>query len=890
MNQVLRRKSQWLPNECLLMVIECLNDDLQTLNTLLRVNTFFFKAAVPLVYANPLKFWCDVNYQAKPHPNLAVLNSTREKLAVLLLASVIHSQRTVAQPGVFKVAEFLEKHDVLIALTPLAQDVVHGAMPTTIDYSNHESLETICLDHFHSHRFLPMTDKFPSLKTLQLTRQGAYTQGWADDIVTFINAHHTAFPRKKRLRIEFTDDCDMGLVDWDPSAGTPEAMLERERRMNKGKLRIAFYKAIGDPSEMTATHCPGFYGMAGNIGVNSLIKFTDRDSYRLLYGEGSQQAVFWQRCMNLKILEVSVRDPGTFSWAIEKSADGGSRRHSGNYLRNLKRLSICMDTSLLVVDNAVVAFGQSLEYLKVSGRMPPQEISHETLFNPQLVKNVRVGNWNFPSLISLNLDLDTDSQIFLGRFDQCPCVEALSLRIRSVKKIVVPIPPMEFIDPVCPAPVWKMPRLRSLRLYCKAALMFDFDSLDNMPALEVLVMVSAGDDQPIPDAYLQPLSLYRSRQGSPKTTEGAPSLGASKWKDHWNLPRLKTVHLEGPPSWVFCFQWLKGCPSLESIRLTTREGFQRLPLSTLSMNASKVPAGTLTRLQPKKTDLENVDDSGFEQGLAPLVGSKLQRITLQGPWVMSEHDLSKVLNIYAPNLMSLKTDLIHAVSPQQQTSWHSVQFLKVIANSIGSGGRPGQSETGMKGASVSPLRVRSGSKLRYICSAYNIDNVSRKDFRDMGLAYVPKDTLKEYQKRGACVFEFGRFGLVRSEDRSMGAPTPKTTEGQTLPSECLLVVVECLSDDLETLRTLLFVNKLFFNVAVVLIYIDPIYNWAKTRCHQTSKIAALLASVSIPSAVQYNRLESKLRSCVCIFSSTPQQDTRLEPLGDRNANTWWRVR
>ncbi|KAF9289081.1 hypothetical protein BGZ74_000798 [Mortierella antarctica] len=791
------------------MVIECLNDDLQTLNTLLRVNTFFFKAAVPLVYANPLKLWCDVHYQAKPHPNLAVLNSTREQLAVLLLASVIHSQRTVAQPGVFKVAEFLEKHDVLIALTPLAQDVVHGAMPTTIDYSkylaeeqdwrftkhisymrlplfycrlnkllllcSHESLETICLDHFHSHRFLPMTDKFPSLKTLQLTRQGAYTQGWADDIVTFINAHHTAFPRKKRLRIEFTDDCDMGLVDWDPSAGTPEAMLERERRMNKGKLRIAFYKAIGDPSEMTATHCPGFYGMAGNIGVNSLIKFTDRDSYRLLYGEGSQQAVFWQRCMNLKILEVSVRDPGTFSWAIEKSADGGSQRHSGNYLRNLKRLSICMDTSLLVVDNAVVAFGQSLEYLKVSGRMPPQEISHETLFNPQLVKNVRVGNWNFPSLISLNLDLDTDSHIFLGLFDQCPCVEALSLRIRSVKKIVVPIPPMEFIDPVCPAPVWKMPRLRSLRLYCKAALMFDFDSLDNMPALEVLVMVSAGDDQPIPDAYLQPLSLYRSRQRSPKTTEGAPGLGASKWKDHWNLPRLKTVHLEGPPSWVFCFQWLKGCPSLESIRLTTREGFQRLPLSTLSMNASKVPAGTLTRLQPKKTDLENVDDSGFEQGLAPLVDSKLQRITLQGPWVMSEHDLSKVLNIYAPNLVSLKTDLIHAVSPQQQTSWHSVQFLKVIANSIGSGGRPGQSETGMKGASVSPLRVRSGSKLRYICSAYNIDNVSRKDFRDMGLAYVPKDTLKEYQKRGACVFEFGRFGLVRSEDRSMGAPTPKTT-------------------------------------------------------------------------------------------------------------------
>ncbi|KAG0016759.1 hypothetical protein BGZ82_000967 [Podila clonocystis] len=525
---------------------------------------------------------------------------------------------------------------------------------------------------------------------------------------------------------------------------------------------------------MTATHCPGFYGMIGNIGVNSLIKLTDRDSYRLLYGEGPQQAAFLQRCINLKIFKVSVRDPGTFSWAIEKSSDGGTRRHLGNYLRNLKRLSICMDASLIVVDNAIVAFGQSLEYLRVSGHITPQEILPETLINPQPVKNVRVGNWILPSLRTLNLDLETNSPIFLDRFDQCPSLEILSLRIRGVMRTAVDDPPMEFTNPVYPATVWKLPRLRSLRLYCKAALLFDFNSLDHMSSLEVIVMISAGDGQPIPDAYLQPLSLYRGHQQPPRTAEGAPDPGASKWKDRWKLPRLKTIHLEGPPSWVFCFQWLKSCPSLESICLITRKDFQRLPLSSLSMNASKLPARAPTRLQPRKTNVENVDDSGFEQGLTRLVDSKLQRLTLQGPWVMSEYDLFKVLDVYAPNLVSLKMDLIHAVSPQQHTSWHSVQFLKVIASAIGSNDRPGQSWTGERGAPISPLRVRSGSKLRYISSGYNIDSVSRKDLKDMGLAYVPKDTLNAYQKRGACVFEFERFGLVRSEDKSMGAPSPKT--------------------------------------------------------------------------------------------------------------------
>lgn len=160
--------------------------------------------------------------------------------------------------------------------------------------------------------------------------------------------------------------------------------------------------------------------------------------------------------------------------------------------------------------------------------------------------------------------------------------------------------------------------------------------------------------------------------------------------------------------------------------------------------------------------------------MAPLVDSKLQRITLQGLWVMSESDLFKVLTVYAPNLVSLKVNMIHAVSPQQQTSWHGFQFLKAVTSGFGSGGNSGQDKkNGMECASASASPVRSESKLRYISSTYNLNNGSRNDFKDLGLVYIWKGVLKEYQKKDACVFEFETFGLVRSSTRAWVLRPPR---------------------------------------------------------------------------------------------------------------------
>lgn len=339
--------------------------------------------------------------------------------------------------------------------------------------------------------------------------------------------------------------------------------------------------------------------MAGNIGVDALLKFTDRDYHRLVYGERLQQTTFLKHCDNLKVLELAVHEPGTFSWALERNLDGNAQRHRGNYLCILERLYIHMDAGLVVVHDAITAFGQSLRYLKVSGNTIPQELS--------LLKDMQVSEWIIPFLRTLIVDIEATVRVVLGGFDQCPCLETLSLRIRSITNPLV----QRFTYPVSSTPIWKLPRLTSLKLYRRAALSFDFDSLEHMPTLERLVMVSAGDERPIPDEYLPRLMAYQSFKQSSNCNNGASSLGAGKWRNYWILPHLKSIHLEGPPSWVFCFQWLITCLSLESIHLTTGKDFQQLPLSSSSENASRMPTKTPTKRQPG-TNPENVEDSGFE--------------------------------------------------------------------------------------------------------------------------------------------------------------------------------------------------------------------------------------------------------------------------------------
>lgn len=128
-----------LPNECLFLIVEHLHKDFYTLRTLLYVNRFFFKAAVPLLLHNPFSDWDILKGEE------AAVN--RKKLAALLIATAIHSQqrwllqaRPEVPPGVS--AERLLALFGLQLLEPITQSpLLHHAMEAvplmTLDYAQH---------------------------------------------------------------------------------------------------------------------------------------------------------------------------------------------------------------------------------------------------------------------------------------------------------------------------------------------------------------------------------------------------------------------------------------------------------------------------------------------------------------------------------------------------------------------------------------------------------------------------------------------------------------------------------------------------------------------------------------------------------------------------------
>lgn len=141
-----------------------------------------------------------------------------------------------------------------------------------------------------------------------------------------------------------------------------------------------------------------------------------------------------------------------------------------------------------------------------------------------------------------------------------------------------------------------------------------------------------------------------------------------------------------------------------------------------------------------------MDDSGFDPKMVPLVKSKLRSIVLQGPWVISNYGLSKVLTFYTPNLTSLRVDRIHAVDGQQEKPWHGVQFVKTVANAIGRGDGSDQTKVDMSGSASG---YKPGSKFRDIVTAYTIKVETAKELANLGLVEVSKESWEICQKVGA---------------------------------------------------------------------------------------------------------------------------------------------
>ncbi|KAG0036335.1 hypothetical protein BGZ82_004361 [Podila clonocystis] len=401
---------------------------------------------------------------------------------------------------------------------------------------------------------------------------------------------------------------------------------------------------------------------------------------------------FSKQCDSLKVLKVSVRDPRSFSWAVERNTDGNLQTHPENYPRNLKTLEMNMDASLTVLDDAVVAFRQTLQHLKAAGRASFESISHDSLLDPRLLRQERIGDWHVPALRTMFLKFDAKSMIYIGALDH-PYLKNLSIRIKyPYVEADTDTTLGTFPGLVHPSPVWNLPRLRFLDLQGNAAMLFAFNSLDHMPVLESLTVKAGHYHQSISATSLPRLWAYRSHQHPCSSAKGDDSK-EDNWKDHWSLP----------------------CGD-----------FQRLPLVSSSKNAAILPPAAPT--QCPGVDFENTQDSGFEPGMEPMVECKLRDIFISGPWEMP---------------------------------WHGAQFLKVVTDAIGIGGRPGD----MKESAGEETWYRPGRQFKHTASEYTIQP---EVAQVCGLVAI-KYGVPDYYKKGACTFYSGGEIFVKAEDKIMSS-------------------------------------------------------------------------------------------------------------------------
>ncbi|KAG0087976.1 hypothetical protein BGZ93_009040 [Podila epicladia] len=768
-----------LPSECLYLIVDHLQHELKSLRNLLLVSRFFFNATVPLLLRLPIIL-------CSRHLGRTTEDVLEDRLN-LKMASIIHSQRALSisqnstPEGTFSAEGFLATFGLQLKPTtsPLLQNAVLGVSPTTINYAQypiavlrylsgirrvlttttivprmtppfyalnsdvHDSLlgstletrfltllliccpESITELDIHvskAHLYLPFADKLSHLEILWLRRELHETlpATHLHYSASLIVKNRTSFPMKKPLDLRLDTGWDCPLAEEGDMSVQEKQDLVRKYQ----EPRVALYEALGSPTIMDATDIPRFYDMCKNIGLDSLKILKDFNSARLEKGEGPSQETFLKRCHQLRDLHISVGSLGLFSWAVKYQPNDALQAIPGNFLRSLQYIELDNHVDLTVLNNVAVAFGKSLRGIRARTKISATAFSLDDPLRPS--RQSRLGDWNLPFIREIHFELQCFHGIYLGDFSQCPQLEKLVLIIYG--KLVTRTSLTDTtVEHGYLAPVWNLTCLKFLQVCEAASIMFNYDSLDHMPRLESLVMISKYE-------YLEPHILMPrlSRHlcvGTPSSRINA-KVGQedTKWKDQWDaLPKLRNLRLYGPPSAVFCFNWLKGLPSLQMLQLSNNlQPYRRIPLSSLSQNSTIVPTVPSMDLQPE-SGVDNTDDSGFDSEMAPLVESKLVNVHFEGRWAISEHDLDKVLSFYAPNIQRLSLSKIHAVSSADSEEWLAKRFLQIT------------------------MRARQPQQV--VCHY----NVSEEAMNSIGLSTISDGKAEQLQKIGEQTFSVGRL-------------------------------------------------------------------------------------------------------------------------------------
>ncbi|KAG0291035.1 hypothetical protein BGZ96_005567 [Linnemannia gamsii] len=576
------------------------------------------------------------------------------------------------------------------------KDLVREGISHMMLHYNFECITEYAFHVSEAVKNLPLASKLASLRHLQVYRDESLPQQHVQDTIAFIHLNKKSFPGKPCLQLGF----DYRWSMYDNRVFT--SMKEfRSDMFNLTKSKILLYEAVGEPEDLNIGYIPGFYGLAGNISTERLLKLDDEDQFRIDMGEGPEMEAFLKRCHRLNSIKMEVGHPYLLSWAAQHAKD----HPSSALLPALDDLYLWSDRpyrfTIHALNDSMAAFSKSLgkvhiincHEFRTQGQESNPWVLQQDLEKSQMVltaplANV-IGNWPspLPQLRSLKIDLRCTLTIQIGSLDQCFNLEELDLRFGSIgggSQALVPDENDPDTDPRRQAPLdlslfpkWTLPKLKSLCLDGTPALRFDYDSLETMSNLETLSLSCkkmVGLENQLKD--IPRLSLHISHFNSASTSKEQvtaitstystqdPSVLSKDgiWTRTWTLPKLKTLEMEGPPAAVFTFDWLKGCPSLTSVILTLNVHGppQRLPLiacspATYALSPSIEEFGSnLSGVESTATATTVV----FEDDNGVFKESKLEQLHLKGPWVITASDLTALMTDYAPYLQKLSLNKI----------------------------------------------------------------------------------------------------------------------------------------------------------------------------------------------------------------------------------------
>ncbi|KAG0026896.1 hypothetical protein BGZ82_009225 [Podila clonocystis] len=823
-------KKPRLPNECLQLVIRTFSLDIKSLYSFLFVNRFFFHTALPLLMHDVFCTW-HLNFRdgrendkeklmalvvaSVVHHNQRLISDALDPEDILdkfglelVWPATMDLVSRCLEPGAKMTTDYSKHFTTLssyiwgetdfdgflhckddtkdpsidpdesahpastFALRSPSSDFIVDRIANLLLYYNYEDVTEICLHINETAQYLSLADKMMRLNTIQLDRDDDELP--QEDLATFLDflrIHHAAFPYKRRLKIEFESSWTKGRHDH-----TPEAR-QWAKAFDQGIVTI--YKSLGRIYSLDSSDLIDFYTLWDDTDLSGLEELDESDLHRWQHGENQEdQVAFFKRCHNLCSLKLTTETSSTFSWAVDQNT--GTMSRCLPVLQDIELFYVGMASDAIrILRDAISAFAPSLRTVAVGcGRY------ERTSTPPTHYAGKALDHWNLPWMTELKIEIPKLHGLRIGSLDQCSMLKSLILHYGVGK------PPQELGDEKMEDtetlelfPKWTLPRLTVLHLDCTPALLFNYDSLETMSSLRQIRFYAHEDSEFMKSVYKIPrlsahvTPLRDSNSVVPESSledhgekKALPGQG-TRWLGGWRLPLLETLTLQGPPSFAFCFDWLKGCPRLQHLDLYSSDLPQRLPLSWMAPCAStllpltepaKIPwvdAFNPTRpqlYQPLGPFSGNVEDP-------PLLDHQLASLKLHGQWVMSEQDFVRVLTHYTPNLQVLDVEAIHELSDSWRKAYqfgHLILEADRIRCDLGiggvGGGMPKEIEK-VDGQVEEPLPYQVDysprrTRLTMVKAHYSI---GESEIDDLGMALIgEKDWVEKYTSAGLRVYKF----------------------------------------------------------------------------------------------------------------------------------------